>query len=72
MTDLTQHFVDPSIPGLSGRDLVRPGLVARSLSLLGDTQETLARWRQERVLRRDLAHLDAHLLRDLGLDRSGS
>ena len=65
MTDLSQRFVDPTIPGLSARDLVARGGFAFAAAAEG-----LAAWRRERIIRRDLRGLDPALLRDLGLDRS--
>lgn len=53
------HFVDPTIPGISGRDLV-----AR---LDGFGSE-----RREHAIRRGLRGLGRQLLRDIGLDRSAS
>lgn len=67
MTDLASRFVDPTIPGLSGRDLLR-----RAGSLLLEAARSQAALRRDLQRRQDLAHLDRHLLRDLGLDRSRS
>ncbi len=65
MTDLSQRLVDPSIPGLSVRDLVtRAGFDLEAVA------GTLAVRRRELMLQRDLRDLDAVLLRDIGLDRS--
>ena len=50
------HFVDVSIPGLSGRDL---------------TRSTAARI-TGRKLRRDMGRIDSEILRDIGLDRSAA
>jgi len=55
MTQMIQHFVDPSIPGLSGRDLLR-----RSVAALGGKLSGKMRTRDLR--------LDRHQLRDIGLD----
>ena len=55
MTQAILHFVDLSIPGLSGRDLAR-----KAFNGLG-----------AKVSGRGLARLDRHQLRDIGLDRSG-
>ena len=65
MTDLASRFVDPTIPGLSGRDLLR-----RAGDLLLEAARSGAAARRELRIRQDLAHLDRNLLRDLGLDRS--
>ncbi len=67
MSDLASHFVDPTIPGLSGRDLLR-----RAGNLLLEAARSRAALRRELQVRQDLAHLDRNLLRDLGLDRSRS
>ena len=65
------HFVDPTIPGLSGRDLLErasQAIEARCASLA----ETYACWRRDHRLRHDLARLDRQVLRDVGLDRGAS
>lgn len=67
MTDLSQRFVDPTIPGLSARDLVAQAGLA-----LNGAAGTLAAWRRELMIQRDLRDLDPILLRDIGLDRSRS
>ncbi len=67
MTDLAQAFVDPSIPGLSARDLV-----ARAGLALNATAGSLAAWRRALFIQRDLRALDRALLRDIGLDSSRS
>ena len=67
MTDLSQRLVDPSIPGLSVRDLVtRAGFAFEAVA------GNLAVRRRELMLQRDLRDLDPVLLRDIGLDRSRS
>ena len=65
------HFVDPTIPGLSGRDLagraahaIDPGVAGRG--------GVLASMRRGFAIRRALADLDRHQLRDLGIDRGAS
>ncbi len=67
MTDLSQRIVDPTIPGLSARDLV-----ARTGLAFSAAAGSLAAWRRELMIQRDLRDLTPHLLRDLGLDRSRS
>lgn len=67
MTDLSQRFVDPTIPGLSARDLV-----ARAGLAFAETAGSLTAWRRELMIQRDLRDLDPFLLRDIGLDRSRS
>jgi hypothetical protein len=54
MRSSLEHFVDPSIPGLSGRDLIA--------GLSGGKPFEQARWTS-------LRHLGDHLLHDLGLER---
>jgi hypothetical protein len=65
------HFVDPTIPGISGRDLVRrDGAAFESAWLIAGR---LCSTRQcERRLRQDLADLDLNQLRDIGLDRGAA
>jgi hypothetical protein len=67
MTQAILHFVDPSIPGVSGRDLARKAIrsVAGVRSRFGGT------WGGAR-LRKDLSYLDLRQLRDIGLDRNAS
>jgi hypothetical protein len=60
MTKMAIHFVDPTIPGLSGRDM-HADLVG-----LGGAGRT------ERLVSRGLRHLSVRLLRDLGLDRASA
>ena len=67
MTDLSQRIVDPTIPGLSAQDLV-----ARAGFALSTAAGTLAVWRRELMIQRDLRDLDPDLLPDIGLDRSRS
>lgn len=75
MTHLAIHFVDPTIPGLSGRDLVERAVqaVQAGVAEAGRQACGAARTlRRERAIRRDLAHLDRQTLRDIGLDRDAS
>ena len=65
------HFVDPTIPGLSGRDLagcaahaIDPGVAGRG--------GVLASVHRDFAIRKALADLDRHQLRDLGIDRGAS
>ena len=62
------HFVDPTIPGLSGRDLLR-----RATDAVQATRACIgragSRAHSDFAIRKALAHLDRHQLRDLGLDR---
>ena len=67
MADLSQRFIDPSIPGLSAQDLM-----IRARLALSEASVNLAAWRRELMVQRDLRDLDPDLLRDIGLDRSRS
>ena len=71
MTHLAIHFVDPTIPGLSGRDLIERSI--ESVQAIG-TEAGNAYWaaRRDFALRRGLSRLDRHQLRDLGIDRSAA
>lgn len=71
MTDLTIHFVDPTIPGLSGRDLIAKAVEAvRATATVfgGHTNVT----HRDHVVRQDLARLDRRLLRDIGIDQNAA
>jgi len=82
MTQMALHFVDPTIPGLSGRDLIRHGINAIQSVGQGRDQGRdqgrgqgrgwLSSRRWDLALRRSLDQLDTHLLRDLGYDRDAS
>jgi uncharacterized protein YjiS (DUF1127 family) len=63
------HFVDPTIPGLSGRDLLR-GTGHAIQATCVRAGRAVAASRRDFAIRKALAHLDRHQLRDLGLDRS--
>ena len=62
------HFVHPTIPGLSGRDLLRRAThaVQATCARAGRASATA---RSDFAIRKALAHLDRRQLRDLGLDR---
>lgn len=65
MTQALLHFVDPSIPGLSGRDMMRKAFSGVSgLRRRAGNKGAKASSGQSIVTR------DLHLLRDIGLDRS--
>ena len=65
MTPFNIHFVDPTIPGISGRDLIEPAIRSAQAVQGG-------RGRTYRALRRALSGLDRAQLRDLGIDRNGA
>ncbi len=71
MTQLAIHFVDPTIPGLSGRDLIERSIetVQATGTEAGGTYRAA---RQDFALRQGLSGLDRHQLRDLGIDRDGA
>jgi uncharacterized protein YjiS (DUF1127 family) len=64
----SSFVVDNTIPGLGASDLLR-----RASSIFSSTYGTLAgemaRARRERQIQRALRGLDAHILRDIGMDR---
>lgn len=68
MTNLAMHFVDPTIPGISGRDLLQH---AGSLARTGCSKavEALRGVRRELAVQHALADLDRNMLRDIGVDR---
>ena len=71
MTQLAIHFVHPTIPGLSGRDLIERSIV--SVPATGTEAGGAYRAaRQDFALRQGLSGLDRHQLRDLGIDRDAS
>jgi hypothetical protein len=71
MTQLAIHFVDPTIPGLSGRDLIERSIetVQATGTEAGGAYRAA---RQDFALRQGLSGLDRHQLRDLGIDRDGA
>ena len=71
MTHLAIHFVDPTIPGLSGRDLIERTIetVQATYNEAGGAYRAV---RQDFALRQGLSGLDHHQLRDLGIDRNAS
>ncbi len=71
MTHHAIHFVDPTIPGLSGRDLFERSI--ESVQAIGtDAGNAYRAARQDFALRRGLSRLDRHQLRDLGIDRNAA
>ena len=72
MRPLAIHFVDPTIPGISGSDLVGRSTQAIHAGHTRTGGAPAAAARRFHAFRKALGDLDLHLLRDLGLDRSGS
>jgi uncharacterized protein YjiS (DUF1127 family) len=71
MTPLRIHFVDPTIPGISGRDLIERAIEsAQTTSAKAGNAYRAAR--RAFALRKGLSRLDRHQLRDLGIDRGGA
>ncbi len=71
MTHLAIHFVDPTIPGLSGRDLIERTI--KSVPATGTEAGGAYRAaRKDFALRQGLSGLDRHQLRDLGIDRDAT
>jgi hypothetical protein len=60
-------FADPTIPGLSVRDLTRRAMDAVGATVRGENDRDRHR---DFVVRHDLARLNAEVLRDIGLDRN--
>lgn len=69
MAQIALHFVDPSIPGISGRDLVERAVSAVQTSL-GETRRGYQANRKDFAMRKDLSRLDRAQLRDIGIDRN--
>jgi uncharacterized protein YjiS (DUF1127 family) len=61
---------DNTIPGLSAAELTRRAVNAVELSCQG-LASCVDNARRQRAVRESLRGLDAHQLRDIGLDRSG-
>ena len=71
MTYIAIHFVDPTIPGLSGRDLNERTI--ESVQATGaEAGGAYRAARKDLALRQGLSGLDRHQLRDLGIDRDGA
>ena len=68
MTDLKIHFVDPTIPGISGRDLVEPAIKSVQ-AFISEAGSVYRASRKDFALRQGLSKLDRHQLRDIGIDR---
>lgn len=71
MTHLDIHFVDPSIPGICGRDLIERAIksVQAAYSEAGGTYRAA---RKDFALRKGLSRLDRQQLRDIGIDRDAA
>lgn len=67
MNASTAPFVDPTIPGLSGRDLVE-----KASHAIVTGRDGASSWRWSHAIRRGLAGMDMHQLRDLGLNRDAA
>jgi len=71
MTNLAVHFVDPSIPGISGRDLIeRP--IKSVQAMYREAGGAYRAARADFALRKALSRLDRHQLRDLGIDQGAA
>ena len=67
MTHLAIHFVDPTIPGISGRDLIERPIKSTQATYSEGSAYRAAR--KDFALRKGLSRLDRQQLRDLGIDR---
>ena len=71
MTHFAIHFVDPTIPGISGRDLIeRP--IKSVQAIYREAGGAYRAARQDFALRKALSRLDRQQLRDLGIDRGAA
>lgn len=71
MTYLRIHFVDPTIPGISGRDLIEPAIKSAQ-AFFGEAGNAYRESRKDFALRKGLSRLDRRLLQDIGIDRSSA
>ncbi len=71
MNPLRIHFVDPTIPGISGRDLVERAIESTQAAF-SETGNAFRAAHRSFALRKGLSGLDRHQLRDLGIDRDTS
>jgi len=71
MTHLNIHFVDPTIPGISGRDLIERAIESAQ-AVSGKAGGAFRAAHKNFALRKGLSGLDRHQLRDLGIDRDAS
>ena len=65
------HFVDPAIPGISGRDMTERAIAAVQ-STYGGAGGIFKSLHRDFALRRGMARLDRRQLRDLGIDRGAA
>ena len=71
MTHFAIHFVDPTMPGISGRDLIERA-VKSALTTHERAGNVYRTMRRDLALRKGLSRLDRHLLRDIGIDRNAA
>ena len=71
MTNLAIHFVDPTMPGISGRDLIERA-VRSAQTTHARASNAYRSMRKDLALRKGLSRLDRHLLRDIGIDRNAA
>ena len=71
MNHLRIHFVDPTIPGMSGRDLIERAIESAQATS-GEDGSAYRAARKDFALRKGLSRLDRHQLRDLGIDRDAA
>lgn len=71
MNPLRIHFVDPTIPGISGRDLVERAIESTQAAF-SEAGNAFRVAHRSFALRKGLSGLDRHQLRDLGIDRDAS
>ena len=67
MTHPAIHFVDPTIPGISGRDLIERPI--KSVQATYGEGSAYRAARKDFALRKGLSRLGRQQLRDLGIDR---
>lgn len=71
MTLFRIHFVDPTIPGISGRDLIERAIESAQATS-GKADSAFRAARRNFALRKGLSGLDRRQLRDLGIDRDAA
>ena len=71
MIPLNLHFVDPTIPGISGRDMIEPA-IASAQAFPREAGSADRGSRKDFALRQGLSRLDRRQLRDLGIDRDAA